>query len=363
MYTTKHSLDTCVPPCLSIPPPPPTIKQITDCVKDCNPGTEVSCSNDLTPSDPTFVTPEACCVGKLDWVDKDTCSASSIAGSVEDKAPTNKFYADYADAKRCVQDCDTANANPACKRLSEDYVIMLYDDAKECCSGKFGWYDTHLCEALSNTGVTNTKRWVPDYPGNSCVQDCNSVTTTCVKPGGQPEQLSEPTWETLGKCCEGKIGWDIDGCMCRADPSLLECQGDGKYYANDSGDTNICVKNCPLNAANPECGGLSTYERPYFDTIEKCCESNRFASLTGIAKCQCEGKDPADTSACPAAAGSSKWYSKGGKCVQDCPEGQGTFCGGVATWDATFYNSDDACCSSVEFAWTTLDVCLSGTVG
>jgi len=386
------------------------------CKKDCG-SSDPACGK-LDATTQLYATAADCCSAKLGWIDSDTCATISTTG-VEAAASTGtlKWYADYASTKRCVTDCPSSGSSSTCGGVVANTAgVSFYDNAKECCDQKFGWYDEDLCEKLSENGgneaASATGKWyVKVYADEACVQDCAEASNadTC---GGLPSSWGEPMFDSAEKCCTSKLGWvDKDSCKTKSVNGVnAPAVGTNKWYADYNGKK--CVADC---ATGINCAGIldSTQGKPMFDTLEKCCK-DRFGYIdldlctamsddshsfkfypdqgAGICHQDCVGADPcngtpsdlsvptyetiedcckksvgwAKASTCQrqpvATLGTDEWYvssnNPSSKCVKNCDKSQGGSCGGLAeTWNP-LYNSASACCGSSQMAWMEQSKCI-----
>lgn len=389
------------------------------CKKDC--GTSDPACKQLESSTQLYASAADCCSAKLGWIDSSTCATISTTGAaIATSTGTSKWYADYANTKRCVLDCAASSTSPNCGGVVANTAgVSLYDNAKECCNQKFGWYDEDLCEKLSENGgdeaASSTGKWyVKVYADEACVQDCAEAANaaTC---GGLPSSWGEVMFATAEACCTSKLGWvDKDSCKTKSENGVnAPATGSSKWYANYNDKK--CAKDCAVATANPECAGIldSTEGKPMFDTLEACCKdrfgyvdvnlctamsngsghTNKFYPDQGAGICHqdCTGAAPCNGSptdlsvplydtaeACckssvgwakaevcqqlpVATQGTNEWYvdwSKN-KCVKNCDTSVGGSCGGLAESYNQLYSSASLCCSqSSAMSWMEESDCI-----
>merc|ERR1719411_2393008 len=85
-------------------------------------------------------------------MDQDMCVTKSENGADAPASASSKFYADYS-KNYCVKDCEVSGADAACAGLVDiNLGHQMFDTAAACCSGKFGWINSQLCEAKTTSG-------------------------------------------------------------------------------------------------------------------------------------------------------------------------------------------------------------------
>ena len=179
------------------------------CVQDCAvDAAKPGCAGVLKDSSTaTYASAEACCVAKLGWIDKTSCTVKSTGGTAAPDTGSDKWYVDYQ-SNSCAQDCEavTATCTSPGKILSVTDTQTLYDDATACCKAKLSWMSEDLCVALSS-GVFSDLFYV-DYQNNKCQQDCDSTAAgAAASCTGHPTDMSVAMYATAAECCKGSLGW------------------------------------------------------------------------------------------------------------------------------------------------------------
>lgn len=244
------------------------------CKQDC-PALENSPCGGSPPdlSMQLFEDPMECCTSKLGWTQVDACVSASATGMPAISTGTDKFYANY-ELGHCVKDCEVDPADPECTGILESTAgLQMFDDNAACCAGLFPWIDPDLCEVLPVGG--HTDKYYVSYADNSCKKDC-AVDAASPMCGGNPSDHSYDMYLDATACCEEQVNWqDLATCVTTSETGVAPVnEGTEKWYV-DWGLVK-CVKDCPVDAADPECGGLAeSWELTNggHDTAEDCCST------------------------------------------------------------------------------------------
>jgi len=317
------------------------------CKKDCDTSSDPACATSATMDTILYDDAAACCKAKLNYLDEDTCAASSIAGTAAGPVGNSKWFADYSiSPARCVKNCAVGTA-PACHGILETTAgVTFYDDAETCCEKKFSWYNPTACLVKSmGDGVGYTNKFYADYSTSKCVRDCPTGTDPC---GGSPDDLGTHLFDTAEKCCEEKLGW-INEDVCLGN-SLSTIGGTDKWLVDYS--EKRCVKDCAVNATDPDCAGIAENKDglQLFDTMELCCKGK----LGYINEHLCAARSNAAGS-----GHSNKFYPDQGEnvCKQDCATTSGGACAGAPTdLSIPLYDTAEACCKG-SVGWVDSDSC------
>eukprot|EP00804_Cyclotella_cryptica_P028904 CCRYP_008477-RB/>CCRYP_008477-RB protein AED:0.31 eAED:0.31 QI:0/0/0/1/0.5/0.33/3/0/438 len=220
-----------------------------------------------------------CCSTKLGWVQADTCTTTSETGTASTTG-TLKFYVDYT-VGTCKKDCPVSDTSPECGGVLTNSVgETLFPTAAACCSAKFGWIDTDLCEAMVTKGYTD--KYYVSYSDNACKRDCK--TTSSPECGGNPTDLATQLFTTAAECCSKKLSWvNSASCITKSETgSEAAATGSLKWYVDWS--ISKCVKDCPVGATDTECGGLAEkWESAEYTTGAECCKQR----LSWVAPADC----------------------------------------------------------------------------
>lgn len=322
------------------------------CKKDC--AANATDHPECTPLDDRLATlfddAESCCAGKLGWIDSTSCVTVSTTGKEVVTNGTDKYYADYANSPpRCAKDCEVVEGgDPECGGIIANSAgVQFFNDTATCCSAKFSWMDNGLCQAIT-TGASTGLWWV-DYHSNSCRQDCPAVDNSPC--GGSPPDLSMELFDDPMSCCSVKLGWvQAANCVTASTTgSAGATNGTMMFYADYQ--AGLCKKDCAVDAATPECGGVleSTTGLKMFSDSAKCC-SSQFSWVD------------ADLCAAMAAGGyTNKFYVSyaDNSCKKDCAvDAASPECGGNPTDPASdMYLNATTCCKAV--SWVDSATCVS----
>jgi len=320
------------------------------CVMDCPddgtapPGAPCGGSPDDL-STQLFDTAEKCCKEKLSWINEDVCQGNSLSST---NGATHKWLVDYSE-KRCVKDCAVTATDPDCAGIEENKDgLELFDTNELCCKGKLGYINELLCVARSNEpGMRHTGKFYPDQGEGVCKQDCPTTGGACA---GAPTDLSTPLYDTAEACCKGSVGW-VDSDSCQQISSSSSVASTDKYHVDYS--NNKCVKDCAVNAADPDCDGIVENKAnvELFATRDLCCKNK----LSWINEHLCAARSGGGFD-----GHSGKFYADYSNevCMIDCPSGVGgPLCGGAPSDLATrMYNSIETCCSG-SLGWVDGDSC------
>lgn len=142
----------------------------TKCIKD-------SIAHNV-PSAPIFDTPSQCCAAKLNWIDKDKCTADSQGIPYS----TGEFYTDYA-GKKCAQYCpETGNpGEEACGGDPPYATAPLFESAEECCMQTLSWLNLWGCVGRTHKEAPHsTNEWYAVWtPTPKCVRSCEVGPPDC----------------------------------------------------------------------------------------------------------------------------------------------------------------------------------------
>eukprot|EP00804_Cyclotella_cryptica_P028907 CCRYP_008477-RA/>CCRYP_008477-RA protein AED:0.15 eAED:0.15 QI:1290/1/0.5/1/1/1/2/0/392 len=254
--------------------------QTNSCKQDCPVAANSPCGGAPTDySMQLFDDAATCCSTKLGWVQADTCTTTSETGTASTTG-TLKFYVDYT-VGTCKKDCPVSDTSPECGGVLTNSVgETLFPTAAACCSAKFGWIDTDLCEAMVTKGYTD--KYYVSYSDNACKRDCK--TTSSPECGGNPTDLATQLFTTAAECCSKKLSWvNSASCITKSETgSEAAATGSLKWYVDWS--ISKCVKDCPVGATDTECGGLAEkWESAEYTTGAECCKQR----LSWVAPADC----------------------------------------------------------------------------
>jgi len=197
----------------------------------------------------------------------------------------------------------------------------------------FGQVVAPLLEALTD--------WYPSW---------HDQTSTCLNDGNVPAYMRNGNSfirNSLEECCNWYYSWDFTNCM------ILSGASSSVYATNEfyiDYYSRSCRQSCIEGTAGLNCAGIAPNWVKVFATAESCCEQK----LWWVETSRCV----ADSTLTPftTAAGSSKWYRDGEKCVKDCDDSSDAQCGGLAErWEETFTTSG-VCCSTTLW-WVATEDC------
>ena len=258
------------------------------CVKDCDDtSTDPSCADsklESTVGVALFDDAKKCCAAKFGWFQPELCLALVESGG--EATNTGKWEANYME-EMCTQDCPVSSASPLCGGTPKDLSQPLYDSMEECCKQKFSWMgDSCMCKADPALAVcveAATKWYASDKENGKCKRNCDTSDDEC---GG----LAEPTqllFDSAKECCDPSKNTRFTGqsaiqnCECQGidpdDTTLCPAAaGDGSWYIKGTN----CVKNCPTDSGDSECGGLAeSWQYNFFDSASACCGTSQFQGI------------------------------------------------------------------------------------
>ena len=96
----------------------------------------------IRPPATIYSSVEECC-GRLDWIDLDSCVATSSGNSGSSPQWSNQFYVDFAGDK-CAKECDPDDGLP-CMGKPTVAAPEYFGSVRACCDEAFHWKRTDLC--------------------------------------------------------------------------------------------------------------------------------------------------------------------------------------------------------------------------
>ncbi|KAL7471237.1 hypothetical protein ACHAXS_011542 [Conticribra weissflogii] len=231
------------------------------CVQDCDSG--VTCGGIIEDSS-TFLHADAstCCNEKLRWLNQDTCTSNSEAGSAATPTGNSEWYSASNGEAKCVRNC--AAGGECGGILDATSSKPTYADIADCCSAHFGHVDADLCAAISQLGYTD--KWYVDYQNNRCQQDCVAASNSpCA---GNPTDMSVTLYADANKCCADKLSY-LNAATCYANSLGIAPTGSGKFYVD--WQITKCVADCDKSQGG-SCNGLADNWETLYADATTCCK-------------------------------------------------------------------------------------------
>lgn len=178
-----------------------------------------------------------------------------------------------------------------------------------------------------------------------CLKDCEPGTGVgCTRITNPSAKL----YSDLSTCCSEGLPWaSQEFCNTRS----VE-QASNKWFV--SSDDHVCRQDC---TSGPTCANLTDSTTTLYDSALDCCQ----AELAFMSDDTCNTLSLGNP-----LTGSSQWYVSyepgSERCYQDCPEGSGGNCGGLADPDIQLFNNITSCCQT-KLPHKRLDYCESISAG
>lgn len=184
------------------------------------------------------------------------------------------FYPDWGNTETCIADGNEPEymrANPT------QWVFTTLDG---CCTRYYSWNMAACAASGTNTtlggtssAVNATQLWFPDWQNigtTRCLQDTNTTNP--------PEYMvnNPNAWlrATANDCCERYFGYNLPGCLVNAgaqNTTSAAAAGSDAWYVNWVDFQ--CVKDCTVNATEPDCGGLKNVWDTGYASAAVCCQT------------------------------------------------------------------------------------------
>jgi len=198
---------------------------------------------------------------------------------------------------------------------------------------------------LINSGIMASPfnfNWYPNWSGTS---------GTCFNDDNAPSYMHESSGyyeSSLDKCCQRYFSWDMYTCTGRAGtvPS--------GFYPNWGGMETTCLNSIEYPQNVP--GYMIQHPEQWLEAnAESCCKRHY-----SWVKNECISLSANN----PSIAATFKWYVNHQEeiCQQDCAEGVGGPCGGLAMPSDTLYDTPVACCTE-KLSWIVTSTCEAQSTG
>ena len=145
---------------------------------------------------------------------------------------TGRFYPDWeGNTGTCLEDGNEP------QYMTDIPTMWLFDSLEECCLRFYSW-DSNSCLNVE----TGSGMWYADQLSQKCVSDCPEANGELC--GGLANVYSDRLFADPRSCCESQLQWRFVE-YCEAESFLSSCYaGTGQWYRDDSGNTDVCVKDC-----------------------------------------------------------------------------------------------------------------------